>query len=107
MNRGTLNFLLQNLLNRSLSAPIGHSAHQTRAAKNQLKMRNGHHIPQARKAGLRDIQIREAVQLADRVRRVPARKVVQAAWAKLEESSDDPSDRTGTGCGCPEAAVTP
>lgn len=38
-----------------------------------------YHIPEARKAGLSDEEIREAVALADKVRQVPARKVLEAA----------------------------
>jgi 4-carboxymuconolactone decarboxylase len=63
-----------------------------------------HHIPEARKAGLSDVQIKEAIHVADRVRRVPARKVLQAAWSKLEESSTELTETVGAGCGCPESA---
>ena len=42
-----------------------------------------HHIPEARKAGLSDAQISDAIQLADKVRQVPARKVLDAATAML------------------------
>jgi len=45
-----------------------------------------YHIPQARKAGLSDTEIREAVELAERVRRVPADKVLKSALAHLEEA---------------------
>jgi 4-carboxymuconolactone decarboxylase len=45
-----------------------------------------YHIPQARKAGLSDSQIREAVELADKVRRVPADKILNTALAHLEEN---------------------
>ncbi len=46
-----------------------------------------YHIPQARKAGLTDSQISEAIQLADKVRQVPARKVLDAALKMLPETS--------------------
>jgi len=46
-----------------------------------------YHIPQARKAGLSDAQISEAIQVADRVRQVPARKVLEAASAMLAGTS--------------------
>jgi 4-carboxymuconolactone decarboxylase len=59
-----------------------------------------HHIPEARKAGLSDIQIKEAIQIADRVRRVPARKVLQTAWARIQESSSGSTETAGAGCGC-------
>jgi len=61
-----------------------------------------HHIPEARKAGLSDAQITEAIRLADQVRRVPARKVVQVAWARLEPDSHRSAETAGTGCGCAE-----
>ncbi|MBI2364614.1 MAG: carboxymuconolactone decarboxylase family protein [Deltaproteobacteria bacterium] len=46
-----------------------------------------YHIPEARKAGLADSQISEAIRLADRVRQVPARKVLDAALKMLPETS--------------------
>ncbi len=42
-----------------------------------------YHIPEARKAGLADTQISEAIRLADKVRQVPARKVLDAAVKML------------------------
>jgi AhpD family alkylhydroperoxidase len=42
-----------------------------------------YHIPAARKAGLSDEQIAEAVRIADKVRQVPARKVHDAALTLL------------------------
>jgi 4-carboxymuconolactone decarboxylase len=56
-----------------------------------------YHIPEARKAGLDDGQIKAAFYVADRVRRVPARKVLQAATARLEDQSSPAT------CACPEA----
>ena len=38
-----------------------------------------YHIPQARKAGLTDQEIHAAIRLADKVRQVPARKVLESA----------------------------
>ncbi len=38
-----------------------------------------HHIPQARKAGLDETEISEAIEISDRVRQVPARKVLEVA----------------------------
>lgn len=43
-----------------------------------------HHIPLARKLGLTDFQIREAIELADQVRQVPARNVLAAATQVLD-----------------------
>ncbi len=65
-----------------------------------------HHIPEARKAGLTDDQITEAVRLADQVRQTPARLVLEAATKVL--GSEAPaaaapatccgSGTTGQGC---------
>ena len=52
-----------------------------------------YHIPQARKAGLSESQIREAVELADKVRRVPADKVLKTALAHLENEADAGSNQ--------------
>lgn len=54
-----------------------------------------HHIPEARKAGLTDPQITEAIQIADKVRQVPARKVLNAASSMLAGTSD--GAQTGIG----------
>jgi 4-carboxymuconolactone decarboxylase len=59
------------------------------------------HIPEARKAGLTDAEIREAIQLADKVRQVPARKVLETAQQLL---SDAAPSATG---GCAAATATP
>lgn len=50
-----------------------------------------YHIPEARRAGLSDAQILEAVRLADKVRQVPARKVLQAASALLGQDAGSKS----------------
>jgi AhpD family alkylhydroperoxidase len=49
-----------------------------------------YHVPEARKAGLTDRQIREAIHLADKVRQVPARKVLDVAVGMVRD------DRAGT-----------
>jgi AhpD family alkylhydroperoxidase len=64
-----------------------------------------HHIPEARKAGLGDGQIEEAIRVADTVRRVPARKVLQAARARLDATSNGNSVTAKAGCGCSEPAT--
>jgi 4-carboxymuconolactone decarboxylase len=61
-----------------------------------------YHIPAARKAGLSDIQIKEAVQVADKVRKVPASMVLQTALARVEAGSNQPAETVGAGCGCTE-----
>ena len=38
-----------------------------------------YHVPAARQAGLDDAEIKEAISLADKVKRVPARKVLECA----------------------------
>ena len=45
-----------------------------------------YHILAARKAGISDTQIREAVELADSVRRVPSQQVLSKADALLESA---------------------
>jgi len=60
-----------------------------------------YHIPQSRKVGLTDPEIHAAIQLADKVRQVPARKTLQAALKLLSTAADDVRDAaTGEGCGC-------
>lgn len=46
-----------------------------------------YHIPEARKAGLTDSEISEAIRLADKVRQVPAHKVFEAAQRMLKKRS--------------------
>lgn len=59
-----------------------------------------YHVPGARKVGLSDTEINEAVRIADKVRRVPARTVLQAALARIEISTDESAEKAGPGCGC-------
>jgi AhpD family alkylhydroperoxidase len=63
-----------------------------------------YHIPEARKAGLSDGQIREAVKIADKVRRVPARAVLETALAKIEECTIGAAAPDDAGCGCAEVS---
>ena len=46
------------------------------------------HIPQARRAGLTDAELGAAIELADQVRQVPARKVLAAASAALAPAAE-------------------
>lgn len=46
-----------------------------------------YHIPKAREAGLSDSEISEAIRLSDRVRQVPARKVLEVALQMVSASS--------------------
>ncbi len=49
------------------------------------------HIAEARKVGLTDSQIVEAVRLADKVRQVPAQKVLRVATHRLHLSRRRPN----------------
>jgi AhpD family alkylhydroperoxidase len=61
-----------------------------------------YHIPEARKAGLTEQQIREAIQLADKVRQVPARKVLAAAVNLLQEpQAETKAEQSSSGCDQP------
>lgn len=57
------------------------------------------HIPEARTAGLTDRQIEEAVELADAVRLVPARKALEAASTTLSAAAPNPAPE-GSGKSC-------
>jgi 4-carboxymuconolactone decarboxylase len=46
-----------------------------------------YHIPEARKAGLSELQIKEAIHLADKVRQVPARKVLATALRMVPDAA--------------------
>jgi AhpD family alkylhydroperoxidase len=61
-----------------------------------------HHIPEARKAGLSDAQISEAIEVADHVRQVPARKVLQVAIGLLPQASA--ATQAGNGACAADAA---
>jgi 4-carboxymuconolactone decarboxylase len=65
-----------------------------------------YHIPEARRAGLTDTQIREAVKIADKVRRVPARAVLKTALARIEEIPQRMAEAVGATCGCSESRRT-
>jgi 4-carboxymuconolactone decarboxylase len=59
-----------------------------------------YHIPAARRVGLSASQIREALHVAEKVRRVPARAVMQTAVAKIGEGPDEAVVAEEPGCGC-------
>lgn len=60
-----------------------------------------YHIPESRKAGLTDAEIHAAIQHADRIRQVPARKTLQTALKLLPSVADDVRGAgAGAGCGC-------
>jgi 4-carboxymuconolactone decarboxylase len=65
-----------------------------------------YHIPQARKAGLSDAEIHAAIEQADKVRQVPARKVLETAVKLLSPGAGQPSDASpADGCGCGSAGT--
>ncbi len=63
-----------------------------------------YHIPESRKVGLSDAQISAAIELADKVRQVPAKKVLDAAMRTLDTTvagstpgdADDACGETGS-----------
>jgi len=59
-----------------------------------------YHIPGAKRAGLSDIEINEAVRIADKVRQVPARTVLETALARIDTSPEGSAGTAGPGCGC-------
>jgi 4-carboxymuconolactone decarboxylase len=62
-----------------------------------------YHVPEARNAGLSDTQIKEALKIADKVRRVPARAVMRTALARTNEGPEASAATAVTMCGCSES----
>lgn len=62
------------------------------------------YIPEARKAGFSESQIREALQIADKVRQVPARMVLRTALARVEGDRSGLTETDAAGCGCAESS---
>jgi AhpD family alkylhydroperoxidase len=56
------------------------------------------HIQEARKAGLADAEIDAAIKLADKIKRVPADKVLEAASRRLATPTDEPVAAPGACC---------
>jgi len=56
------------------------------------------HIQAARKAGLSDAEISEAIELADKVKRVPADKVLEAASRRLSVAGDEQTTAPSACC---------
>ncbi|MBI5483195.1 MAG: carboxymuconolactone decarboxylase family protein [Deltaproteobacteria bacterium] len=63
-----------------------------------------YHIQAARKVGLSDAEIEEAIEYADKIRRVPADKVMDAARCQLGKPDDEP--KTAPSPCCTAAAET-
>jgi len=62
-----------------------------------------YHFAAAGKAGITPLQIKEAVDVADAVRKVPARQVLSTVRALLEDAAREPADVStdcARGCDC-------
>ena len=60
-----------------------------------------YHVAESRRAGLADTEIHAAIQHADRIQQVPARKTLHAALNLLPSAAADvPNTVAGEGCGC-------
>ena len=62
-----------------------------------------YHIGEARKYGVSDGQIEEAIEVADKIRKVPAGLVRDTAFAQLENEPSPPpaaDDSDKSCCGC-------
>jgi 4-carboxymuconolactone decarboxylase len=58
-----------------------------------------YHIPEARKAGITDEEIDWALRVADKIRKVPARRVLDVALARLAgEETEIASEKAPGGC---------
>lgn len=66
-----------------------------------------YHVPGARRVGLSDIEINEALHIADKVRQVPARAVMESALARIDTSAEGSAETAGSGCGCAGSNQTP
>ena len=56
------------------------------------------HIQEARKANLTDAEIAAAIELADKIKRVPAGKVLEAATGLLSKPNAEPKTAPGACC---------
>lgn len=56
------------------------------------------HIQEARKAGLSDAEIAEAIEFADTIKRVPADKVREAAAHRLSTPASEPAAAPSACC---------
>jgi 4-carboxymuconolactone decarboxylase len=56
------------------------------------------HIQEARKAGLSDVEITEAIEFADTIKRVPADKVLEAASRRLAATCSEQTAPPGACC---------
>jgi 4-carboxymuconolactone decarboxylase len=56
------------------------------------------HIQEARKAGLSDAEIAEAIEFADTIKRVPADKVLEAATRRIAVADNEQTASPGACC---------
>lgn len=64
-----------------------------------------HHVPLARKNGLSDAEIAAGIELADRIRQVPARKVFEAALSGITGAAAQPAGgMAAMAAGCADMA---
>jgi len=61
-----------------------------------------YHIGESKKIGISDSQIREAISIADKVKKVPAEKVLGTAYAKLENSDAESAQKNDCLTACCE-----
>ena len=64
-----------------------------------------YHVPEARKAGFSDRQIAEAIRFADKVRQVPAKKVLAVANSLLAEAPAGSPGEAARACTEPKPAA--
>jgi AhpD family alkylhydroperoxidase len=57
-----------------------------------------YHIQEARKLGISVAEIEEALAFADKIRRTPADKVLDAARQQLAAPADEPKSAPAAGC---------
>lgn len=57
-----------------------------------------YHIPEARKVGLTEGQLREAIALAEKIRQVPARKVLEVANRLAGTPPTEECSQASCGC---------
>jgi 4-carboxymuconolactone decarboxylase len=55
-----------------------------------------YHISEARKNGISDEQIREAIDIAEKVKKVPAQNVLNSAYAQIDPASEMPRKNDST-----------
>lgn len=62
-----------------------------------------YHVREARKCGLGAEQIKEALEIAEKVRQIPAKLVRDTAYAQLDHTAgqrEGQGDQGAGGCGC-------